>query len=189
MPNALLLREGSPCTLCVGRAVAWPGVVHSCYRDSRTESTVVAAMLALHRIRGTWRKDVDAYVCLTHFARTTLLQTGLPADRVYVKPNFLVDRPAVGDGPGRYLAFVGRLTPAKGVRMLMEAWPAVLEHHGGRPEPPQLAVVGDGPLTANVRSFGARYADSVTVYGRVAPSDVYRITAASTSRRCAVGMV
>src|SRR4051794_5215135 len=31
-PNALFLRGGLACERCLGRRVAWPGVLHACYR-------------------------------------------------------------------------------------------------------------------------------------------------------------
>ena len=37
-----------------GKTPPWPGVVHSCYRDSRSQTAVVTAMLTAHRLRRTW---------------------------------------------------------------------------------------------------------------------------------------
>src|SRR5690606_9993337 len=45
-PNGLLFRNGQVCEDCVGKLVALPGVVHACYRGSRSATGVVAAMLA-----------------------------------------------------------------------------------------------------------------------------------------------
>jgi hypothetical protein len=83
-PNAMLFRDGHPCEECVGRVVPWPGVVHACYRGSRAQTAVAAAMLATHRVRGTWTRDVDVYVALTQFARGKFLRGGLPETRIVV---------------------------------------------------------------------------------------------------------
>src|SRR4051794_33930188 len=64
-PNALLFRNGQVCEDCLGRSTPWPAVAHKCYRDSRSASSAVAAMLTVHRTLGTWRRAVDAYVALT----------------------------------------------------------------------------------------------------------------------------
>src|SRR5690606_39237737 len=88
-PGATLFRAGSPCQDCVGRLVPSPGVVHGCYRGSIAQSTVVAAMLATHRLRHTWFRDVDQYIALTAFARDLFATGGLPPDRISVKPNFV----------------------------------------------------------------------------------------------------
>lgn len=138
-PNGLLYRDSRPCELCVGRAVAWPGVVHSCYRHSRSATAVTAAMLALHRARGTWTGAVDLYIALSEFSRRKFIDGGLPADRIMVKPQFLNADPGVGDHGGGFALFVGRLSPEKGVHTLVAAWQQLR-----RTLP--LKIVGDGPL-------------------------------------------
>ena len=58
-PNALLMRDGRVCEDCLGKAFAWPGIRHRCYRDSAAASSVVAAMIAWHKLRGTWTRSVQ----------------------------------------------------------------------------------------------------------------------------------
>jgi glycosyltransferase involved in cell wall biosynthesis len=109
-------------------------------------------MLAAHRVRGTWARDVDLYLAVSRFVRDRLVAGGMPDDRIVVKSNF-VDAGPVGasdgtsprravrrDGP---LLFVGRLTVDKGVDLLLDAW-------SGAPEMPRIEVVGDGPLADQV---------------------------------------
>lgn len=121
-PNALFFRDGGVCEDCLGKTVAWPSVVHACYRGSRRGSAVVAGMLATHRAAGTWRHAVDGYIALTDFARRKFIEGGLPADRIHVKPNFLAADPGVGGHLGGFALFVGRPSPEKGVGTLLEAW-------------------------------------------------------------------
>jgi glycosyltransferase involved in cell wall biosynthesis len=137
-PKAVLYREGRVCEDCVG-AVPWRAVWHACYRDSRPASAVSALMLTAHRAAGTWRNAVDVYIALTEFCRAKWVETGLPADRVVVKPNFLLDDPGMGDGRGGYALFAGRLTEEKGVRTLLEAWKRLTR-------PVALKIAGSGPL-------------------------------------------
>lgn len=141
--SANLFRDGRPCESCVGRAVAWPGVVHGCYRGSRAASAVTAAMLAAHRAAGTWAREVDLYVALSAFARGKFIEHGLPADQVVVKPNFLASDPGAGHHDERFALYAGRLTVEKGVETLIDAWTRL---GSGYP----LRVVGDGPLAARV---------------------------------------
>lgn len=163
-PSGLLFRDGGPCRDCVGRAVPWPGVRHGCYRDSRAASAVVAAMLALHRARGTYHRMVDRYVALTDFAKATFVAGGLPAERIEVKPNFVATDPGYGQGNGGYALYVGRLSEEKGVRVLLDAW----SHTGGGLP---LRIVGAGPLTPYVAERAAGL-EGVTLVGRVDPGDV-----------------
>lgn len=164
-PNALFLREGSPCEKCLGKAFAWPGVVHGCYRDSRPTTAAVAGMVAAHRARGTWTKKVDRYIALTEFARAKLIQGGLPADKITVKPHFVDPDPGPGTGEGGYALYAGRLSEEKGIETLIEAW---TRHRPGL----RLKVIGDGPLLPLVES--AREA-GVEAIGRQPLDEVIRL--------------
>jgi glycosyltransferase involved in cell wall biosynthesis len=143
-PVATLLRDGKVCEDCVGKAVAWPGVVHGCYRDSRAGTAVIAGMLAVHRAAGTWARKVDAYIALTEFGRGVLARGGLPAERVHVKPNCLSADPGEGVHRGGYALFVGRLHASKGIGTLLDAWRLL------GPGVP-LKVVGTGPMDDAMR--------------------------------------
>lgn len=148
--NALFFREGRVCEDCLGRKATWPGVAHACYRESRTSSAAVAAMLASHRAAGTWSRAVDMYVALTGFARQKFVQGGLPAEKIATKPNFIEPDPGTGDGRGGYALFVGRLSREKGVETMLAAWERL------RTRVP-LKIVGDGPLAARVAEAAGRF--------------------------------
>jgi glycosyltransferase involved in cell wall biosynthesis len=137
--NGLFLRNGARCEDCLGRGVAWPGVLHGCYRQSRQASAVVATMLAVHRRRGTWSRAVDTYIAMSEFARAKFVAGGLPADRIVVKPNFLPQDPGVGAHAGKFALYVGRLSQEKGIGPLVELWGRLAL---GLP----LRIIGAGPL-------------------------------------------
>jgi glycosyltransferase involved in cell wall biosynthesis len=162
--NGLLLRDGAPCHDCVGRRVGLPGIVHACYRESRAATAAVVAMTGVHRALGTWARRIAVYIALTEFARARLVEGGLPAERIVVKPNFVDPDPGVGRGAGGYAVFVGRLAPEKGVRTLVAAWRAL-----GAALP--LRIVGDGPLAPEVARAAAEV-PGVTWLGRLPPTEV-----------------
>src|SRR5262249_13781535 len=116
--NGLLFRDGMACEDCLGRSIAWPGIMHACYRGSRAASTATAAMQTLHRARGTWQHAVDMYVALSQSSRRKLIEGGLPADKIALKPNFVYPDPGPGAGSGGYGVFIGRLSVEKGVQTL-----------------------------------------------------------------------
>ena len=148
-PNALFYRDGRVCEDCLGRLVPWPGVAHACYRGSRAATGVVATMLTAHRLARTWTRKVSAYVVLSEFARRKLIQGGLPAAKLLVKPHFVDPDPGPGAHEGGFALFVGRLSAEKGVRTLLGAW----ELLAGRVP---LTVVGDGPLAGEVAAAARR---------------------------------
>lgn len=163
-PAATLFRDGHPCEDCVGR-LPWPGVLHACYRDSAGASAAVAAMLAFHRTRGTWREQVDAYVVLTEFARAKFIAGGLPEGKLHLKPNFVDPDPGCGTG-GNTLLFAGRLTPVKGIEVLLKAWQ-------GRSDLPPLRIAGDGEMADEVRA-AASTSPNVEYIGQVSHERVIR---------------
>jgi glycosyltransferase involved in cell wall biosynthesis len=148
-PVALFFRDGRVCEDCIGKAVPWPGVVHRCYRGSRTASGVIATMLTVHHALRTWTEMVDVYVALTEFARNKFIEGGLPAGKIVVKPNFVAPDPGRGQGGGGYALFVGRLAPEKGTETMLAAWDRL-----GTRIP--LKIVGDGPLRDQVVEAAAR---------------------------------
>ena len=144
-PNALFLRNGKPCELCLGRTPPWPGVLHACYRRSRVSTAVVASMLTFHRIMRTWSRKVDAFVALTNFARDAFLRAGFSEAQVHVKPNFFHPDVGPGDGAEGAVLFVGRLSEDKGLDTLLETW-------RGHPMNRPLKIVGDGPMAHRIAS-------------------------------------
>ncbi len=166
-PNALFFRAGRICEDCMGKTVPWPGVVHKCYRDNRSASMVVAAMLVIHRALRTWRREVDAYIALSPASRQKLIEGGLPAEKIFIKPNFLTPEPTVGKGEGGYAIYVGRLSEEKGLPTLLNAWKLI-----NRDFP--LKIVGDGPLAPLVQD-ASRQNPSIQWLGSRPSPQVYEL--------------
>jgi glycosyltransferase involved in cell wall biosynthesis len=141
-PAATLFREGKVCEECLGGSL-WHGVQHGCYHNSRPTTAVVALMLASHRLRGTWEREVACFVALSEFSRGKFIEGGLPPEKIFVKPNFVHPDPDSRRGDGDYALFVGRLSPEKRVSTVLEAWkrlrlPIPIVLIGGGPDQNQL---------------------------------------------------
>jgi glycosyltransferase involved in cell wall biosynthesis len=141
--NALLLRENVVCTLCVQKTFPLAGIRYKCYRGSAAETGLVTAVTGLHKLIRTWQTKVDAYITLTGFARTRFAASSMAAagDKLRLLPNFIFD-PGPGKPPGErngYYLFVGRISPEKGVRTMLDAFSG-----SGYP----LLIIGDGPEKA-----------------------------------------
>lgn len=155
-----LLRDGRICMKCVDGNPYW-GMVHRCYRESLAGSFAVSRMISANRSRGTWCSKVNRFIALTGSARELFVRAGVPADRIVVKPNFAPDRGAGDPQATRFGAlYVGRLSPEKGVREMIQAWRGV--------DYP-LRVLGDGPLAAELRAAAP---PNVTFLGRRQPHEV-----------------
>ncbi|MBL0040259.1 MAG: glycosyltransferase family 4 protein [Xanthomonadales bacterium] len=143
---AIPLRDGHTCTLCLDRHSVTPALLHGCYRGSRIATFPIAAGIALHRARGTWRRDVEAFIALTEDQRNRLVAAGLPSARTYVKPNFYPGTPTCRPWHERSgsVVYAGRLSGEKGVDVLVRAW----SRWGAKA--PELLIIGDGPLRARL---------------------------------------
>ena len=147
-PAATLFRDGHLCEECVGK-VPFPAIQHKCYRGSRMASALTAAMLTGHRALGSYDKHVSRYIALSEYVRNKFILSGMPAEKIAIKPNFLGRDPGVGSGEGQYCLFAGRLTEEKGVRTLLDAWQRFA------PKLP-LRIVGQGPLGAVAEAAAAQ---------------------------------
>ena len=136
--NAQLFRDGSVCERCVEERSFLPAVRLGCYRGSRAGSAVVAGSLALHARLGTWETRVARYIALSSFAATKLGASRVPAEKIRIKGNFVVDR-GTGAGQGGYALFVGRLSPEKGLGTLLAA-------DAAGELPLAVRIAGDGPM-------------------------------------------
>jgi len=150
-PAAIPMRAGKVCTDCLDTRSSRPALRHGCYRGSRAATLPLAASVSLHRRLGTWTNQVDAFIALSDFQRGMMAESGLPLDKVQVKPNFYPGLPAVQPWQARapYVVFAGRLAAEKGVATLLRAWQA---WGAGAPE---LRLVGDGELRPELERMAA----------------------------------
>ena len=172
-PSATLFRDGRPCTDCVGRPVAWPGIVHACFQASRSRTAVVAASTALVRLRR--GLDHVTFIAMNEFARDRFVEGGLPRSQIHIKPNFVEPDPGGRTNDNGTFLYVGRLSPEKGVARLLDAWSRL-------PPDVNLLVMGDGPLRHLVEDAAARQ-PNVSYHG---PADRVTLLDAMRASRAVV---
>lgn len=158
-PDAFFYRDGHVCEDCMGKTFKLPGIVHGCYRESRLATATVAAMTAFHSLRGTWSNAVDLYIALTQFVRDKFIEAGFAPEKLVVKSNFVYPDLGCGNGEGGFALFVGRLSPEKGIDLLLDAWQQLDRRW-------KLKIAGDGPMSARVQAFCAGREDVEWVGGK-----------------------
>ncbi|MFF5923198.1 glycosyltransferase family 4 protein [Streptomyces flavochromogenes] len=174
-PPGTLHRDGRQCTECVGPALPLPAVRHGCYRNSRLATVPLAVSLSVNRRR--WWSGVERFLCISAAQRDVLVRSGMPAERLAVKHNFVPDPGAVRTDAGEQLLFLGRLADAKGIRLLMAAWDQVAADGGvGVP----LVIAGAGPLEREVTAWAAGRQD-VRYAGLWDPAECRRAVARSVA--------
>jgi glycosyltransferase involved in cell wall biosynthesis len=175
-----LFRDGQVCHACVGR-LPIPAVRHGCYRSS--VATIPVAVASTVHARA-WRKLPSAFVFISASQRDILAPLDFPPERVFVKANLVPSSivapevPALGAASGNgerrpFVAYAGRLAPAKGIRLLMRAWD---EYRASREPGLRLVIAGSGPLDGEVAAWAAGKR-SVDVRGMLSRDDCAALVA------------
>jgi glycosyltransferase involved in cell wall biosynthesis len=142
--NGWFYNQGGICERCKGGNYLH-AIRHRCYKDSYAYSALYASTMTYVRGSGGLAK-VGAFLCLTEFARQKLITAGIPAQKLFVRPNS-IDASAIeaAAGSGEYIAYIGRLSAEKGMWTLVRA----MEHVTGI----ILKIAGVGPEEAAIRSY------------------------------------
>ncbi len=138
-------RDGQECRECEGSRLNLPAIRNRCYQDSTVASIPMAVGLAVHR--PTWR-HVDRFLAVSEHVRRELLRFGIGPDRITVRPNYVAD-PGEPTGDGEGFLYAGRLSPDKGIDVLIDAW---TRSEIWRDPQHRLRVAGSGALDELVRS-------------------------------------
>ena len=143
-PRYDCMRNGTePCEECYGDK---RGVLrHGCMKGS-----LIASMLA-YAEAGTWSREriesfTDAYICPSRFMAEKMAQGGFSPEKIKVLHNF-IDASKCGRDTydkGDYYCYLGRLSPEKGLRKLIEAANTL---------PYRLTVIGTGPMSEELRGM------------------------------------
>jgi glycosyltransferase involved in cell wall biosynthesis len=160
-PNGLLFSHGEICHRCVPGKEYWC-VLRNC-EGNLLKSIGYATRNAVARARGSFFSNINAYMAPTAFHREWLMSLGVHESRIHVVPN-MVDAitESAGTAPGDFVGFAGRVSPEKGVPVLLEAarrLPAIpFQIAGNYDRQPDLIT----QAPANVRFLGALSGQSLT---------------------------
>jgi glycosyltransferase involved in cell wall biosynthesis len=176
--NGLLLREGRICTECYRRhfVPTLKPIKYKCYRNSRSTTLAIYSMINIHRVLGTWKKKVNLYIAPSNFQKKILSEAGLPESKIAVKHNFTFELPTSMAKAGNhdYVVYIGRLSPEKGIDVLLKAWEAI-------PHIP-LVIAGNGPLAERVKEVSKKCL-SIKYTGQISHENVISIIAGA---RCVI---
>lgn len=144
--NALLLRDGKVCELCVPHTFPLSGIKYKCYRGSAVESALVTGIATVHKMLSTWTGKVNQYIVPSHFLKNKLQHSSLKLreQQVTVIPNLADDTGFDAAGRTPDFLFVGRISYEKGIDVLLDCFAA-------NPDL-SLVIAGDGPEKSNLLS-------------------------------------
>ncbi|MBF0483605.1 MAG: glycosyltransferase family 4 protein [Candidatus Omnitrophica bacterium] len=146
-PAARFFRDGKLCMECAVKRSFWSGVKYKCYHQSRLQTFLVGFMSWWHRRRGTWNKHINAYIVFSEFYKQIFIKWGLPKEKIFVKPHFLINDPGCRpEGTlGEFALFVGRFSADKGLRRLLNSWLRLKDI--------PLMIIGDGEDRSYAEDF------------------------------------
>ena len=152
-PCATSLRGTKLCNEC-GDGNYFRMCKYGCFKGSRLQSFIVACIFTYHRLRKSFYKQIDRYICLNENQIQLLRSIGFDENKIVKKYNFVpdvdvnVDTAASTELPERYVVFYGRIGEEKGIRILMQIWNDIHDI--------PLVVMGGGPLEAEFRNWAEK---------------------------------
>ena len=118
--TGLSLYRGSTCERCTDGRDYWC-ILRNC-RGNLFESSAYAIRNAVHRRFKFFQRYVHVTVVWSEFLRQRLLKEGFHHEHTLVVPHPVsVPEKAADPARGSYVAYLGRLSPEKGIRTLLEA--------------------------------------------------------------------
>lgn len=153
-PCATSLRGAELCNLC-GDGKYLRMCRYGCFKGSKLQSLPVAMIFKYHRIRKTFYKQIDKYICLNEEQMKLLKNIGFDSSKIVKKYNFVPDAQAniryekYPEIPDKYVVFYGRIGEEKGIKILMQIWDKL------KIDIP-LIVMGGGPLEDKFKQWAEK---------------------------------
>jgi len=142
--NGYRFIKGSLCDRC-RNCYNLPAVYHRCYKNSFLQSGLRSLVLTISQMLKIFHK-IDGYIFLNNDYKKLFIQKKYSAARSFLKQNFINVsdlRPAMKYAD--YIVYVGRLSPEKGVDILLEALSSLPRIN--------LKIIGTGEEEKKLKSF------------------------------------
>ncbi|MFA5184669.1 MAG: glycosyltransferase [Patescibacteria group bacterium] len=165
--NHALFTAGELCAKCQ------PGkyyqcLFHCCIKDSYAASALAVAEMYLHHsILKIYKKNIDLFIAPSRFMKETVVRSGYLPEKISVIYNGysseILGSPAQTEEGIRkdYLLYFGRLSPEKGLAVLVRA--AALTGQ-------LVKIAGDGPEEANLKALAKASSAPIEFLGHRAPA-------------------
>lgn len=147
-----------------------------CNQGSLAGSALATIELSVHRATNAY-DAVDALICPSKFLKSKMVEGRVYPERLVHLPNFCDLRQIdAATQPGSGVLYAGRLSPEKGVDVLVDA-------AADLPEGVHVTIAGDGPERDSLekRAADRGVTDRVSFLGRVPGAELHDLMRASTA--------
>ena len=152
-------------------------IVAGAWQDSVPRTAWMAMLLHTAHTLG-WYRRVNGWIAVSNFVRERFVEAGVPREKTHVLAYPFVPSPnAPADVQRKHFLFLGRLTVAKGVRVLLQAWEIVRGKLGNAA--PKLVIGGEGELEKEVRTAAEASGGTIGYVGNVGGEQKARLIAQS----------
>ncbi len=169
----LSLRGTESCMECAERGL-WRAVRHRCVKGRLVPTLGRVASMYVHRFLKIY-DGIDLFVAPSQYMADQLARARLPNEKIRHLPSFAPPTGAITDGTydGSYIMYSGRITPEKGIDLLLDAYAKI--------GPKQELVIAGGDREGELARLQQRAAhlDLQTVHfvGHKEKSELYRLLA------------
>jgi glycosyltransferase involved in cell wall biosynthesis len=136
------------------------------YQNSKVITLWLAISAVINQLMKTW--DIpDRYIVLGSNAKDIFLSSKYRhlADKMRIKPNFCFPHHEQQKQSGDYYLYVGRLSPEKGINVILNAFSKTDF---------VLKIIGSGPLEEEIKAFSDKFSN-IEFLGVKAKNDVYSL--------------
>jgi glycosyltransferase involved in cell wall biosynthesis len=164
-PTYQFLDHGKICEACLGGHF-YHAATHRCKDGSLAASLLATVESYAHGITRAY-SPVRLFIAPSRFLADKMKEAGVFPDRMRLLNHFIDAEPIAAAGnPGSGFVFAGRLSPEKGVDVLIEA--------AGQLPGVTVEVLGDGPARAELEGLATRVAPGrVRFHGRLGKEAVH----------------
>jgi glycosyltransferase involved in cell wall biosynthesis len=171
-PSGTLFFDGKLYTSSVNKLLPLNAAMKGVYQNSKIITLWLVISAAINQIAKTW--DIpDRYIVLGNNAKDIFLSSKYRhlADKLKIKPNFCFPYPAKQKELDNYYLYVGRLSPEKGIQVILDAFSKT---------DLRLKIVGSGPLHEEIKRYSEKY-NNIEFLGIKGKDEVYSLVSGAAA--------
>lgn len=165
-PAYKMLAHDGICERCKNGRI-YNVMIHRCIKDSAILSGIIMLEASLHKVLGSYTRNIDRIVVPSRFYLDKLVEWGWDSGRIIYIPNFVdVKLYKQNNCIGKAFVYFGRLAPEKGLGTLVKA--------AARAQVP-VYIVGEGPYKKTLEELVSQLNAKVRFFGYLTGDDLHNV--------------